>query len=182
MNDMAEKKLKRIMILFWSVMLSIIPFHMVSAVCYTSGNGIKGNGTDGIYINIYGSPYTDFAKEAKNGSLVKYCYGRQGCAWFASARLCELTGLDSAHIIWSGKGWYSDGNYRKFSGLSAGKSFNVDHKALICFEGHIAVIEDYFPTTGVIIIVKLENMLVFQHFANIMEFRHLLCWDTYICR
>ena len=53
---------------------------------------IANNGMNGVNIDISGSPYTDFAAIPVWGS---YAYSGEGCAWFASARVRELTGLGS---------------------------------------------------------------------------------------
>ena len=96
-------------------------------------SGIKNNGEGGIYIDINSSPYTDFAQKS-NGS---YAYGTQGCAWFASARLCQVTGIDC--IISSGKSWYNE-RYAWYD-LERGTSFPSSGKALVCYDGHVSVIE-----------------------------------------
>ena len=50
--------------------------------------GIQGNGTGGISININAAPYTTYQSKPYGSAA----YGTQGCAWFASARACQLTG------------------------------------------------------------------------------------------
>lgn len=93
---------------------------------------IKGNGTNGIYIDILGYPYTNYANIATWG---QYAYTNQGCAWFASARTKELTGKGSN--IYSGYSWYNS-TYATF-GFSRGNSIRA--KALACYANHVTVVE-----------------------------------------
>jgi len=104
-----------------------------NAVSNDAPSGIMNNGEGGIYIDINASPYTDFALKSYGG----YAYGTQGCAWFASARLCQVTGIDC--IISSGTSWYNE-RYAWY-GLERGTSFPNSGKALVCYGSHIAVIE-----------------------------------------
>lgn len=93
---------------------------------------IKNNGTNGIYIDIQGYPYTTYANIADYG---QWAYTDQGCAWFASARAKELTG--KGYTIYSGYSWYNS-TYAVF-GFSRGSTPRA--KALACFENHVSVIE-----------------------------------------
>ena len=102
-----------------------------SLVKATCSSGIKGNGTSGIYININGAPYTTFATY----SWGQYAYGKEGCAWFASARVKELTGKGSA--IYSGWAWYNT-QYSNY-GFSIGSEPRA--KSLACYGNHVAVVE-----------------------------------------
>ena len=101
---------------------------LVKAAC---SSGIKGNGTSGISININGAPYTTFATY----SWGQYAYGKEGCAWFASARVKELTGKGSA--IYSGWAWYNT-QYSNY-GFSIGSEPRA--KSLACYGNHVAVVE-----------------------------------------
>ena len=94
-------------------------------------NGIAGNGTNGIYIDIYSHPYTTYANKAYG----QYAYTDLGCAWFASARACQLTGIDTP--IWSGQSWY-DSAYAYY-GYTRGATPQA--KALVCYTNHVAVVE-----------------------------------------
>ncbi|RKI43272.1 hypothetical protein D7V86_00715 [bacterium D16-51] len=94
--------------------------------------GIAGNGTGGISIDINAAPYTDYANIPNWG---QYAYGASGCAWFASARVNQLTGANCT--IYSGKSWYNSA-YATF-GFSRGSVLNA--KALACYENHVAVVE-----------------------------------------
>ena len=106
------------------------------------GEGPMGNGTWGLSIDIYSenSTFQKYAKKAYGQSA----YTNSGCAWFASARLGQLTGKDTP--IWDGPSWYND-QYSKY-GFSRGSSFPTSGKALACYSGsspsgygHVSVIE-----------------------------------------
>ncbi len=105
-----------------------------------TGNGIANNGYDGIYIDIYAHPYTTYA----NKSYGQYAYGPSGCAWFASARACQLTGIDTP--IWSGQSWF-DAAY-SYYGYTRG--YTPVAKALVCYSNHVAVVEAVYGDTIVI--------------------------------
>lgn len=93
---------------------------------------IANNGMNGVNIDISGSPYTDFAAIPVWGS---YAYSGEGCAWFASARVRELTGLGST--IYDGNSWYN-WVYAQF-GFTRGTEPKAD--SLACYTNHIAVVE-----------------------------------------
>lgn len=93
---------------------------------------IANNGLDGVTIDIGGSPYTDFAAIPTWGS---YAYTGEGCAWFASARVRELTGL--GNTIYDGNSWY-DWVYAQF-GFTRGTEPRA--YSLACYTNHIAVVE-----------------------------------------
>lgn len=96
--------------------------------------GIKGNGTSGIYIDINAAPYnTIFLKN--QGGYEKYAYVAQGCAWFASARVNQLTGKGTT--IFSGSSWYS-WVYKEY-GFQRGSTLRPG--ALACYSTHVAVVE-----------------------------------------
>lgn len=122
-----------------SFLLAIVLLSLLStafAAAKYSGNGIQNNGLGGITINIYADPFTKFATATSWG---QYAYGSQGCAWFASARLNQLTGKDPGGTIWSGQSWYND-QYANY-GFSRGTSARTNEKQLVCFENHVGVIE-----------------------------------------
>lgn len=99
---------------------------------YADANlGIYGNGTNGIYIDINAAPYTTYAQKAYGN----YAYSGEGCAWFASSRVNQLTGRDSQ--IYSGMTWYNTAySYYGYSRGSVPKA-----KALACYENHVSVVE-----------------------------------------
>ena len=117
--------------------LSLLIVSLCLPVSAWTGNGIANNGTEGIYINIYGHPYTTYA----NKSYGWNAYTSVGCAWFASARACEITGKDTA--IWDGQSWY-DSAY-SYYGYSRGRTPAA--KALVCYTGHVAVVEAVYGDT-----------------------------------
>lgn len=106
-----------------------------------AANGIAGNGTGGVYIDINAAPYTNYANIPTWG---KYAYGPSGCAWFASARVNQLTGANCT--IYSGKSWYNSA-YKNF-GFSRGRSIRA--KALACYENHVAVVESVNGSSAVV--------------------------------
>lgn len=121
-----------------SIMLCVL-MAVSAAIIGTTGVGaaaargpIKGNGTNGIYIDILGYPYTNYANIENWG---QWAYTDQGCAWFASARAKELTG--KGYTIYSGYSWYNS-TYATF-GFSRGNTPRA--KALACFANHVSVIE-----------------------------------------
>lgn len=76
------KRGKRICSFLLAICMMII---MMPTSFATAASGIKGNGTDGIYIDINAAPYTTYANKAYG----QYAYGNEGCAWFASSRVCQ---------------------------------------------------------------------------------------------
>lgn len=93
--------------------------------------GIKGNGTNGINININASPYTTYVKKAYGS----YAYGKEGCAWYASARANQITGKDTS--ILSGYGWY----YNGYSIYGYSRGTVIKPNSLACFGNHVVVVE-----------------------------------------
>jgi uncharacterized protein YjdB len=93
---------------------------------------IANNGLNGVSIDISSSPYTDFAAIPVWGS---YAYSGEGCAWFASARVRELTGLGST--IYDGNSWFNWA-YAQF-GFTRGTEPQAG--SLACYTTHIAVVE-----------------------------------------
>ena len=89
--------------------------------------GIMGNGTGGISINVNASPYTDFARKAYG----KYAYTTYGCAWFASARVKQLTG--KGDVICGSYNWYSNGHGRSL-GFTTGTALRAP--AILCWGGN----------------------------------------------
>ena len=83
---------------------------------------IKGNGLNGIYIDLDSKPYTDGHFNYNN--LV---FTDRGCTCFAAARTYQLTG--KYVTVYSGKAWYNS-KYAKY-GFSRGQQ--VRAKALACY-------------------------------------------------
>lgn len=101
-----------------------------TTVFAAAANGIYGNGTNGISIDINAAPYTTFAGYAYGGNA----YGAAGCAWFASARVNQLTGKGST--IRAGTNWW-----RNASSLGYTKGQDAKAKAIACYENHVAIVE-----------------------------------------
>ena len=118
----------------------------VMAASYTIGN----NGVYGISIDISKSPYSD---AWSNGNP----YGPKGCTWFAASRVEELTGINMGGIVWGPTQWY-DSYWKNWEsrGFSVGTALDRQHKSLICWETHIAVIEG-FTSDGKIILSEGGN-------------------------
>lgn len=121
-----------ILILTFIFTLSDINSIMTKA---TAVNGIYGNGTQEISININASPYTDMAKVPDFG---QWAYTSSGCAWFATSRAKELTNKNIT-TIYAGKSWY-DSAWNSF-GFSRGISLPATEKALACYNNHVSVVE-----------------------------------------
>ena len=94
-------------------------------------NGIYGNGTGGVYIDIYSNEFVTMSQT----SWGQYAYGPQGCAWFATSRQWQLTGNYS--VIWDGNSWWNNGNGQL--GYPTGRTIKAP--AIVCYSGHVAIIE-----------------------------------------
>lgn len=106
-----------------------------------AANGIKANGTGGISIDINASPYTDFANISNWG---QYAYGSEGCAWFASARVKQLTG--KGNMIYSGTSWYNSAG----ANLGFSKGSTLQAPAIVCWSEHVAILEKVSGSTAYI--------------------------------
>lgn len=109
---------------------------MTSHVNASQAREIKGNGLNGIYIDLNSRPYTDGHFNYNN--LV---FTDRGCTCFAAARIYQLTG--KYVTVYSGKAWYNS-KYAKY-GFTRGQQ--VRAKALACYEGHVAVVEQVNGST-----------------------------------
>lgn len=104
---------------------------VVGAVISMAGasQGIKGNGTNGVSVNIYGPYYAALANETSAA------YGRGGCTWYAGARASELVGRNLG--VHSPANWWNtfaaQNGFRKVS-YPVAKGFAV-------FSNHMVVIE-----------------------------------------
>lgn len=122
---------KRLLSTILSLVMLLGLMSAVSITTSAGSAGIKNNGLDGININIYAAPYTTFA----NKPYGENAYTNVGCAWFASARVNQLTG--KGNTIYSGSSWYNSA-YANY-GFTRGQE--VRAKALACYSGHVAVVE-----------------------------------------
>lgn len=128
---------------------SIIGLCFIIMICFcaipkleadaNASEGIQNNGTAGISININSAPYTTFS----NYSYGQYAYGPEGCAWFASARVNQLTG--KGNIIRAGTNWWDNYAVNGFSRGSTPKAGSI-----ICWSGHVAILEKIEGNTAYI--------------------------------
>ncbi len=131
-------RLLSVLLVLGCVLVSI-PEHGDATCLY----GIYNNGAYGLTIDINSAPYTTFA----GYSYGQYAYTGSGCAWFASARVRQLTGKGST--IWAGSAWY---NSRGASlGFSTGTTFSTTSRALACYANHVTVVEGLDSNGNVII-------------------------------
>lgn len=118
-------------------MLDGIPFirenlskvSMAKALC---AEGIQGNGMGGISININAGYYASYASIPTYG---QYAYTKLGCAWFASARVRELTGKGTT--IYGGSNWYNKAG----PNLGFSRGAGLQAKAIACWTNHVAIVE-----------------------------------------
>lgn len=128
---------------FLSFLIVMCMFLINIPVNATCSAGINGNGTGGIYIDINSAPYTTFA----GYSYGEYAYTSQGCAWFASARVNQLTG--KGNVIRSATNWWNNcGSY----GFNRGSTPQAG--SIICLTKgggeHVAIIEKIEGSTAYI--------------------------------
>ena len=123
---------KRLLSLLLALVLlaTFVPIMTQDASAHGS-NGIYGNGTGGVYIDIYSNEFVTMSQT----SWGQYAYGPQGCAWFATSRQWQLTGNYS--VIYSGSSWWNNGNGRL--GYPTGRTIKAP--AIVCYSGHVAIIE-----------------------------------------
>ena len=124
---------KRILSLFLALVLVVTLVPITASAVSHGSNGIYGNGTGGVYIDIYSYEFTKLSETPTWG---QYAWGESGCAWFASARQWQITG-NNPGTIWQGTSWWNNGNGRM--GYPTGKT--IAAKALACYTGHVSVIE-----------------------------------------
>ena len=113
--------------------IAAVSFITPETALATCTNGIYNNGLHGLWIDINSTPYTTFATYSY-GSVA---YKKNGCAWYASARLNQLTG--KGNTIWSGTSWYNGQGANL--GFSTGTTLNRTYKALACYSNHVRVVE-----------------------------------------
>ena len=123
---------KRLLSLLLALVLlaTFVPIMTQDASAHGS-NGIYGNGTGGVYIDIYSNEFVTMSQT----SWGQYAYGPQGCAWFATSRQWQLTGNYS--VIWDGNSWWNNGNGQL--GYPTGRTIKAP--AIVCYSGHVAIIE-----------------------------------------
>ena len=156
-------KLKRICIA--AMVLSMM---VTSTRAYAASHTIYNNGYNGIYIDIDSGYYKQYAGIANWG---QYAYTTSGCAWFASARVRELTGKGTT--IWSGSSWWS--NYSS-CGFSRGTTLDRSQRALACWSNHVAVIEGY--TSDGKIIVSEGGVSHLSYVTSANGYCHITTFST----
>lgn len=119
---------KKFLVIIQLLVMSILLPLGVSAA--SAPKGIYGNGTNGIYIDINSAPYTTFA----GYSYGQYAYGPSGCAWFASARVNELTG--KGNTIRAGTSWWKNA---ATLGYTTGQTIRAH--SIACYENHVTIVE-----------------------------------------
>jgi hypothetical protein len=134
---MRKKKIIINVLLAVCMFFTTIPIMPVQATC---ANGICNNGLGGIYIDINSAPYTTF----QTYSMGNNAYGDAGCAWYASARVNQLTG--KGNIIWSGSTWYNNAATYGFTKSST----TPQSGSIICWSGHVAILEKIEGSTAYI--------------------------------
>ena len=134
------KKIFTVFILVCLVMLSA-----VSIVNARGTNGIYGNGTWGLYIDIYGPYYT------KSRSITGYEAG--SCTWYVASRMAELSNGELDRYTVYGTGDSSNsllanapsvfGLQTSWTlGLSGEAAFPTTGKAVWVKSGHVSIIEE----------------------------------------
>lgn len=118
---------KAIKVLMFVLLLTMIRTE-ASAAC---SDGIRNNGTGGISIDINAAPYTTFSTYSYGNNA----YTSVGCAWYASARVNQLTG--KGNTIWSGSSWYNSA----YSSCGFSRGTEVRAPAIVCWSGHVAILE-----------------------------------------
>ncbi len=126
----------------FTLLLALIMAGTFLFVCPVSAQagckkGIYNNGLYGLTIDINSKPFTTFATYSYGDKAWK----KDGCAWYASARVKQLT--DKGKTIWSGYSWYNSAGANL--GFTTGKTLSKSKRALLCQSNHVAVIEGIVP-------------------------------------
>lgn len=115
-----------------------------------TAGGVKDNGLAGIWIDVYKDPYTTFKNnDPKYGPNA---YGPSGCAWFASARVKQLTG--KGNIIRASSNWLN--NAASFGWETGDANAELRAPAILCFGevagwgSHVAILEKIEGNTAYI--------------------------------
>ncbi len=115
-----------------SIIVCIFAFSSVRMVAHAYT--IKDNGKNGIYIDIDKYPYTK--GYVCNGQQLRYSPG--GCTWYAARRIEDLTGTEVT--VWTGQNWW-DTYYSSYGFTRYNKGTTPPGKSLLCYPGHVAVLE-----------------------------------------
>lgn len=131
---------KKVMSLFLVMCMLFLTTNLT--VDANAPSGIKDNGLGGIYIDINSAPFTTFA----GYSYGQYAYTSSGCAWYASARVNQLTG--KGNTIRGASNWWNNCDSYGFSRGSTPQAGSI-----ICLTGsfeHVAIIEKIEGNTAYI--------------------------------
>lgn len=126
---MKKKILSIVAALLMVVTLAVGAVFSTPDATATCPAGIMNNGLNGIYININRAPYTTLAE------TTSYAYKRGGCAWFASSRARELTGLNIS--IHGPSNWWN--TYYANYGFT--KGYTPRAKCFAIYTNHMLVVE-----------------------------------------
>ena len=152
----------------FGVVMAVISIMLTSMHVHAASHTIYNNGYNGIYIDIDSGYYKQYAGIANWG---QYAYTKEGCAWFASARVRELYGKGTT--IWSGASWWN--NYSS-CGFTRGTTLDRSKRALVCWSSHVAVIEGY--TSNGKIIVSEGGVSVLSYVTSANGYCHITTYDT----
>ena len=131
----------------------VTTLYLLFSVCFnvsvqaTAPNGIMNNGLGGIYIDINSAPFTTFQGYSFGGNA----YTSAGCAWYASARVNQLTG--KGNVIRSAFNWWNNcGSYgfTRSSTPVAGSIICVANGTSSVSDQHVAILEKIEGTTAYI--------------------------------
>lgn len=113
---------------------SVLNNSIIDAKADSYKGPIQNNGLGGITIDISKPPYSTF-------DYNNYKYSQVGCAWFASARVNDLTG--KGNVVWGSSNWW---NYGPDYGFTPTQTPTAP--AIICWggndinsDGHVAILE-----------------------------------------
>lgn len=126
-----KKHLKRVLSVFLTIVVLFGALYIpdIKVDAYT----INNNGTEGISIDINAYPYNqrwDYGAP----------YGSGGCTWFVGARVMQLTGKGRFMTYAPTKWWDWYGTSLGFTKGNVPKA-----PAVICYSGHVAMLEKILP-------------------------------------
>ena len=152
----------------FGIVMAIISIMLTSMHVYAASHVIYNNGFNGIYIDIDSGYYKQYSNVATYG---QYAYTTSGCAWFASARVRELTGKGTT--IWAGSAWWK--NYSS-CGFTRGTTLDRSKIALACWANHVAVIEGF--TSDGKIIVSEGGVSHLSHVTSANGYCHITTFSS----
>ncbi len=130
------------------ILMMILYVTTAQAAAKYEGPGIRNNGAyEGIYIDIYSNAYTSIAGNAN------HAYKSNGCTWFVSGRVKELTGKKCE--INGSDYWYT--TQGPANGFTSTKTLPTTTKSIICLgpnakgSTHVAIIEHVYSDGSIIV-------------------------------